>query len=114
MDPDRRRSGPTHRPKSCCPSAAWPKNVGGSRFGADPQVTGHKARESRRRELWSRFEQACDRDQITPPDWLRLAAQHDPGFDRAMLLAWYRIGDLPEGGHGDRLMNLVEQWLESS
>jgi hypothetical protein len=79
-----------------------------------PMVAGYKARESRRRELWRRFEQACDRDQITPPDWLRLAAQHDPGFDRAMLLAWYRIGDLPEGEHGDRLMDLVEQWLDSS
>ena len=65
-------------------------------------------------ELWRRFEQVCDRDQITPPDWLLLAAQHDPNVDRAMLLAWYRVGELPEGEHGDRLMNLVEKWLESS
>jgi hypothetical protein len=79
-----------------------------------PLVARHKARESRRRELWRRFERACDRDQITPPDWLRLAAQLDPGFDRAALLAWYRVGELPEGEDGDRLMNLVEAWLESS
>jgi hypothetical protein len=75
-------------------------------------VAGHKARESRRRELWRRFEQACGQDQITLPDWLRLAARHDPGFDRTMLLAWYCVGELPEGGHGDRLMDLVEQWLK--
>jgi hypothetical protein len=31
-----------------------------------------------------------------------------------MLLAWYRVGELPEGEDSDRLMDLVEQWLDSS
>jgi hypothetical protein len=29
-----------------------------------------------------------------------------------MLLAWYRLGELPEGEDGDRLVGLVEAWLE--
>jgi hypothetical protein len=77
-------------------------------------VAEHEARGSRGRGLWRRFDQACDQGQVTPPDWLRRAAQRDAGFDRAALMAWYRAGELPEGEQGDRLMDLVEAWLESS
>jgi hypothetical protein len=79
----------------------------GARVAAD-----RKAREDRRRELRRRFEQACDRGQVTPPDWLRAAARLGPGLGRATLLAWYRVGELSQGGDGDRLMDLVEAWLK--
>jgi hypothetical protein len=72
----------------------------------------YRVREDRRRVLWRRFEQACDAKQVTPPQWLRSAAHLDRHLDRATLLAWYRVGELPEGDDGDRLLGLVETWLD--
>lgn len=76
------------------------------------QAAGYRAREDRRRALWRRFERACDAKQVTPPQWLRSAAHLDRHLDRATLLAWYRVGELPEGNDGDRLISLVETWLD--
>ena len=76
------------------------------------QAAGYRVREGQRRALWRRFEQACDAEQITPPEWLRSAGRLDQHFDRATLLAWYRIGELPEGDDGTRLSSVVEMWLD--
>ena len=76
------------------------------------QAAGYRAREDQRRALWRRFEQVCDAKQVTPPQWLQSAAQVDRHLDRAMLLTWYRVGELPEGDDGDRLISLVETWLD--
>ena len=76
------------------------------------QAAGYRAREDQRRELWRRFNQVCDAKQVTPPEWLRSVAHLDQHFDRATLLAWYRIGELPEGDDGDRLISLVGTWLD--
>ena len=62
--------------------------------------------------LWRRFEQACDAEQVTPPQWLRSATHLDRHLERATLLAWYRVGELPEGDDGERLLGLVETWLD--
>ena len=76
------------------------------------QAAGDSVREDQRRALWRRFEQACDVKQVTPPEWLRSAGRLDQHFDRATLLAWYRIGELPEGDDGTRLLSVVEMWLD--
>lgn len=76
------------------------------------QAAEFRAREDQRHMLWRRFEQACDAKQVTPPQWLRSAADLDRHLDQATLLAWYRVGELPEGNDGDRLLGLVETWLD--
>ena len=82
------------------------------RANGSMQAAEFRTREDRRRLLWRRFEQACDARQVTPPQWLRSAAHLDRHFDQTTLLAWYRVGELPEGDDGDRLLGLVETWLE--
>jgi hypothetical protein len=108
--------GPTRRTEeeaqaTPVPGIAEPRRYRARADGA-VQATESRARKDRGHMLWRRFEQACDAEQVTPPQWLRSAAHLDRHLDRATLLAWYRVGELPEGDDGDRLLGLVETWLD--